>query len=298
MINQNRIMCGPTVKFLLGQDKTPMIIHKVLVEDLSINLRNLVSGHMEEAQSGAVDWNHMEESTFILFAEFAYTGDYALGSESLFEVSSGSEPTKMESEETHANYFREEFSVVQDAEDGLVIAECEPVDAYEDRWSSASSQKRCRRCKRLPETKPVQTAPAKQTFSSLKFPFPSNLIQHYKVRPNASPTEDYTPILLGHARMYVLADAFDIPTLADLALHKLYETLRSFTLYEDRYDDILELVRYIYDDNTKGRHDRLRDLVLWYLASEAKPLIKSEKCLELVQELGEFGRDLLSVVLE
>lgn len=43
----------------------------------SASLRGLVTGSMEEANSGKVVWEDVDEDTFVLFAEFVYTGDYA-----------------------------------------------------------------------------------------------------------------------------------------------------------------------------------------------------------------------------
>lgn len=54
-----------------------MTIHKALVAAQSASLRGLVTGSMEEANSGKVVWEDVDEDTFVLFAEFVYTGDYA-----------------------------------------------------------------------------------------------------------------------------------------------------------------------------------------------------------------------------
>lgn len=54
-----------------------MTIHKALVASQSASLRHLVTGSIEEANSGKVVWEDVDEDTFTLFAEFAYTGDYA-----------------------------------------------------------------------------------------------------------------------------------------------------------------------------------------------------------------------------
>lgn len=54
-----------------------MTIHKALVAAQSAGLRSLVTGSMEEANSGKVVWEDVDEDTFVLFAEFVYTGNYA-----------------------------------------------------------------------------------------------------------------------------------------------------------------------------------------------------------------------------
>ena len=76
-------------------------------------------------------------------------------------------------------------------------------------------------------------------------------------------------------------------------------TLCKFSLYEARYGDVVELVRYTYK-NTPSRtpRDSLRELVTYYVAYEAKQVAGSEQGLDLVEEIGSFARDLLSMVLE
>lgn len=67
-----------------------------------------------------------------------------------------------------------------------------------------------------------------------------------EIRENKDSLEDYTPVFLGHARLYIFAEERMIDDLKTLCLHKLHKTLMSFTLCEDRRTDIVELVRYAY----------------------------------------------------
>jgi hypothetical protein len=53
-----------------------MSIHTSLVAAQSPALKALVSGQMEEAQSGTATWEDLEPETFALFAQYIYTGDY------------------------------------------------------------------------------------------------------------------------------------------------------------------------------------------------------------------------------
>lgn len=72
-----RIAQSPIFEFLVGPERKPMTIHKALVAAQSAALRGLVTGSMEEANSQKVLWEDVDQDTFTLFAEFAYTGDYA-----------------------------------------------------------------------------------------------------------------------------------------------------------------------------------------------------------------------------
>ena len=138
-------------------------------------------------------------------------------------------------------------------------------------------------------------------FQDLKFPPPISydLAKTHQPRPNENPAEDYTPVFLGHAKLYVFAEKYGIDPLKKLALHKLHGTLCQYTPYEARHIDVVELVRYVYD-NTPSRKamDKLRRMVTHYVAYQAKQIACSEPCLSLVEDGGPFARDVLSMVLE
>ena len=139
-------------------------------------------------------------------------------------------------------------------------------------------------------------------FHELVFPLPSVNFGYAGIctpRGNESADEDFTPVFLGHARLYVFADKYNIESLKSLVLNKLHNTLCKFSLYEARYGDVVELVRYTYE-NTPSRtpRDSLRELVTHYVAYEAIKVAGSEQGLSLVEENGSFARDLLLMVLE
>jgi len=60
----------------IGKQKQPLTVHTALVAEQSLALRALVSGFLEEAQTGSATWEEVDEDTFARFAQFAYTGDY------------------------------------------------------------------------------------------------------------------------------------------------------------------------------------------------------------------------------
>lgn len=70
----------------------------------------------------------------------------------------------------------------------------------------------------------------------------------WKIHPNESSAEDYTPLYLGHARLYVLAEKWGVSSVKSLVLHKLNATLHGYTPYEVRYDNVVELIRYTYEN--------------------------------------------------
>lgn len=138
-------------------------------------------------------------------------------------------------------------------------------------------------------------------FHDLVYPIPSlsEFVDMCKIRPNESSAEDYTPIFVGHARLYVFAEKWDIRPLKALVLHKLHATLREYKPYEAHYRDVVELIKYTYE-RTPCRKciDGLRELVTRYVAQEQMQIARSEPCLGLFEDGGPFARDLLSMMME
>ena len=101
-----------------------------------------------------------------------------------------------------------------------------------------------------------------------------------KIRPNESSAENYTPVFLGHAQLYVFGDKWDVEPLKILVLHKLHVTLCEYNPYESRYSNVIELIRYTYAHTPcRKRMDPLRELVIQYVAHEQTHIARSEPCL-------------------
>lgn len=110
------------------------------------------------------------------------------------------------------------------------------------------------------------------------------------------PEQDFTPVFLSHARLYVLGNKYGIDNLVCLALHKLHETLTLFRLFENRASDVIELVRYAYDNTQQSSDDALRALVVEYIGAEIDVIGRSPEFRELLEEGGEFVVDFWKTV--
>lgn len=280
-----------------------MTIHTALVAKQSPALNSLVSGSMEEAQTKMAIWEDVDEETFGLFAQFAYTGDYTPPSfvkGSSRRSSIGDEPNGKLPAVTA--YGRQ------------ILAEAEENDYFS---SSKRDKKKKKRASTFgwgdflneePAPEPRPPSPAVPEPSPPLVSRPDFHNRTYPLltpttatapRPNESSSEDYTPVFLSHARLYVFAETYDIPPLQTLALSKLHRTLCTFTLYAARYGDIIALARYVYA-NTPSRRvmDPLREMLVQYIAFEATSVARCAQCMELVEENGSFASDLLRMLLE
>lgn len=256
------------IKFVVGHNAKEMMIHTVLVAEQSLALNSLVNGLMKGAQEGVI-WKDVDEQTFALFAEFVYTGEYTL-------------------------------LVVEDHATGSGIV---PPHLIE---STLSGLEPISKKKKNFKVKPTSFAPKPTKFQDLVYRSPTittppPTFTHSLRSPTGTTPDGYPNTnLLAHARLYVLAERYDIKKLESLALQKLHATLSQSNPSAAAYHrDVMVLIRYTYENTLSREHeDELRMLVSCYVADEgSKAIAQSKQCLDLIEEVGAFARDLVSALL-
>ena len=113
--------------------------------------------------------------------------------------------------------------------------------------------------------------------------------------------KSYSNVFLAHASLFVLGDYWLIDTLKALALHKLHKTLCIFDLDDRNVEDVIALARYAYSEEGKGLEEgigELRGLVCQYMAANAVELSLISGFMELLEEGGQFVKDLFKFVLQ
>jgi hypothetical protein len=118
---------------------------------------------------------------------------------------------------------------------------------------------------------------------------------------NEDDCEDFTPVFLCHAKLYVLSDKYGIEPLQELVLQKLRLTLSRFILHSRRAGDVVELVKYAYEHTTEyrgGGSDGLRDLVTDYAVCHVEELVKYGGFTKLMQENGDVTQDIMPKLME
>lgn len=111
-------------------------------------------------------------------------------------------------------------------------------------------------------------------------------------RKNTEGCEDYSGVFLCHAKLYVLGDTYDIPTLRQLSLHRLHATLKDFTLYPSRLNDIAALAKFVFENTTPG--DKIRDMITLYYACIIEDASKHDGLKSLVDDIPDFAFGLIS----
>ncbi|KAL7942926.1 hypothetical protein V8C42DRAFT_330768 [Trichoderma barbatum] len=270
-LSYRSITSSPHFTFLVGPDHKEHTIHSALVAHQSKALNTLINGQMKEATERRVIWEEIDEETFIRFSQYLYTGNY-----------DETEPKKREADAvtpSQAEYVK------------AVVTERSIPRLGPGRLSLLRAQK---------ESEPPVPIKKKDLLWN-KFrklhPLPS--------APNASlrtngPDDDFTDVLLCHARTYIFADYYGIEALQTVALHKLWQALIQFKLHAKGCGDIIRLVRYCFNETVdRGQQaDPLRSLVCLYAACKVEELWRVAEFQDLIKTVPEFPAGLITAMLD
>ena len=269
---------------------------------------------MVEAEERCALIEDVEEETFVRFIEFMYTNDYAVPDPDIDFTSIEEAPAEEPAlEETPpADDWQREAELVADPEP-------EPVaDPFPEELFISGKKKQKTRKKGLATKANRWCEDAEDSLQvnafdfggygkrrdSMWMKFQTEAVSRdravWEPRQNVSPSENYTQVFLCHAQLYILSDRYGIGPLRDLCIQKLRLTLSKYTLFEARISDIVELVRYTYDE-TMGHEqgmDKLRSLVLNYVVCHIETIAKHSAFTEMVQERGVLGKDLVLKMLQ
>lgn len=114
----------------------------------------------------------------------------------------------------------------------------------------------------------------------------------FSPRKNTEGCEDYAGVFLCHAKLYVMADTYDIPALKQLSLHRLHATLKEFTLYPSRFNDIATLAKYVFENTVP--EDKIRDMITLYYACIVEDAREQDGLKSLIEEIPDFAFGLIS----
>lgn len=253
---------------------------------------------MSEAQEGCAWLEDIEESTFIRFSQFAYTGDYiAADPEILLDFSNiASALPEVPSINTFLPVAVEDPvppTIAPDVEAQQVI----DFESFPDDVWAGNLETKKKKTKVLKPTAFTSSSRKEKLWENFERAFDGRKPSKHSFHPrkNRESCEEYKEVFLCHARLYVFAEKYDIAPLKKLSLSKLHRTLSVFDLYEERVGDIFALMRYSYA-NTVHRSpldDPLRLLIIHYAACVVEKLVPSSEFKALLEEPGELASDLV-----
>ena len=243
----------------------PLYAHAALVSNCSEPFSRMIKGHLAEAQQGFAVLDDVDESTFTGFIRWIYSKDYP---------------------------SREHY--VEPKEEGGKGDDPVVTTYEEEGWGWGSWGKKDKKKKK--KTEPAVRGYLRESFVSEQ----RNAEKPFTIAParaNKGPEEDYTEVFLGHARMYIFAEKYDIQPLKKLALQKLQHQLAIHTLYIDRVGDIFTLLRYVYANTAEpaGGQEDMRAMLVHYIGVEMANLVKDDEMKELMLEEPDLLSDFLKM---
>ncbi|KAF2875708.1 hypothetical protein BDV95DRAFT_603117 [Massariosphaeria phaeospora] len=295
------VIQSPQFTFFIGPEAKAIVVHAAAIAATSPQLNALINGGMAESETRCVKMEHVGVDDFVRFCEYAYRGDYSVPAweEEVVQVSQEQDQQQQHHEE------EAEFPPAssETGEEAVETSHSQaPFPAF-GRQAGGSYKKKGKigwreRC--APE--PPSRIQLRALFNSRTY-LPADggpkaaMLQHFEPQANSAADQDFTPVLLAHARLYCFAHLRLITPLKALTLDKLHRTLMAFKLYTARVGDIIALARYAYahpdlpDRSDSGTLDELRKLVVEYVVCEIDTVGKCDAFCRYLEEGGEFVAD-------
>ncbi|OAR05959.1 hypothetical protein LLEC1_01413 [Akanthomyces lecanii] len=315
-IDFDSILSSKPFRFLVGPHKTEFFIHASLAASQSSVIDSLVNGSMKEATDGCTVWEDVDEDTFVRFGQYVYTGDYegsaACAPEAVPEpLPQNSDGSSESLSPTAHRVVRSDTGELGAAKAALEEAVPEdPVPEADDFWDSLPTTRKMDKKKKRafwrserevddpvavesPPTVPHTMKNAWDSFQK-KRSYECGVAGIHFCSTNKDSKREYRGVFLSHARVHMMADYYDMPTLAQLALHKLHRILCQFTLHNERICDVVALLRYCYEEDERPL---LRELVSAYAACHAKRLWTSHEFRELFAAHGELSHAVMGNIM-
>jgi hypothetical protein len=261
-------------------------VHAAAIAATSQQLDALINGGMEESVTRCARIEDIRVDDFIRFCEYAYRGDYTTPpwQEVLPELSSTSSKGQQ-------NGCDDPSGVLMSNQKKVKKRRLVPVpDVYEEPPAPEPSY----------EAAPISRAQFRTRFNNRAYLDDggprAQILRHFETKSNAV-DQNFTPVLLTHARLYCFAHLRLIEPLTTLTLDKLHKTLINFTLFTRRVGDIIELARFAYsnldlsDRRDDGTINDLSKLVVEYIVCEIDTIGRCDEFVKYMKEGGDFVGD-------
>lgn len=256
-----------------------------------------MNGPMREATERRVDWPDVDEDTFARLCEFAYLGDYTVPMPPPLPEEPSDDEDWEPSQDTG-----EDNDTVHSTEEDIINPAQELLDIAADcAGLREGGFDLFRKDMGFPQTAPLEKPSLFETLSqghdALKYkaqPAVHSAV-HSAVLPRALEScEDFTPVLLGQARLYALGDKYGMDSLCQLVVSKTYDMLKEFFLDEEGLSGLIEFVQFVYL-NTPPTYEKnidpMRHLAVSYIISILDDICNNEEFYELLREGGDFVVD-------
>ena len=314
---------------VFGPQRTLFYSHGNLLAETSPVLNKDVNGGMQEKHLETIEIKDVDgdidDDTVMRFIQYAYSGDYTVPDPDIVQLSTDSNELKEAFMTRTSAAPEDESSVYHVSKKGkkkkkkhsfawnTEPIEAEPVEAdpveaesVEAILSSPQASSPIEQAEEDKQHMQWVPGPSSRAIDSNReqlwndFCSEARIVQPQPWRPRAhnDEREDYTSILLCHARLYKFSDRYDCEKLMRLALQKLRLTLSEYIFHQQRASDVVALIQYTYAHTMDFDHgqDSLRTLVLDFTVCYFRELLEHTPFIKLLQEGGSLPTDLMGRV--
>ncbi|KAL5345709.1 hypothetical protein ACLOAV_009463 [Pseudogymnoascus australis] len=310
-------------------------VHVEAIAQLSQPLHDMVKGDCAVIETA---WPAVSRRTFERLVQFAYTGDYTIPKpprrrvavneeEAVENETSSNTLNEVHAVEESGGLPVDDVPTVEaPVEEYIEPAAANPTHRWDGGWGEVTKpapdepveeiaesiaswgyhrpttkKKKKGHIVPIPPPEP-EPAPEQTGFASLTFDL---LAPRDNYKDTCEPSEhfiaerNYFKLFLSHAKLWAVADKYDIDSLKALALYKLHKTLCVFEISSENAADVINLVRYVYSAECGAQADeKLKDLAAQYTAFNSAALAHDSNFMELLREGGQFVEDFLKLVMQ
>lgn len=284
-------------------DGKPVYMHRDTITNVSKPLDRLVNGAMREAQIGEAELKDVNGETFSRFCQWAYSGHYPAAESSIRPEKEVEVKEMVERKAEVIGKFGLIENFLESSTDRFIVPP-KPIN-------HSPSRKRTRRSDvTVPSDlsydspsdshrAPTQKQCLEKEFRRLWYLRSSD--KRIKEPPgNLTPSEDFTPVFLSHAQVYVFAERYDVRSLKRVACYYLHETLKKFEVFPECVGDIVALIRFVYENTLQpdNKPEHLRKMLMLFVGCEMESLVEVNEFQDLLNENKELMFDFCDMVAQ
>ncbi|EFZ00923.1 BTB/POZ domain protein [Metarhizium robertsii] len=289
-------------RFFVGPQRRKFTIHSEVVAGISPYLDKLVNGDFKEGIENQVQWEDVDEETFVCFWQYAYTGDYDVPREPKTPEATIKGEGRGENEMKSPENANEPHTFVEVTTSGKSTNKQADPRMRKKHMKKRSKKRLTENARREeegeePKPEPSYEPPSKrkqlwEVFTALRL---TNSYQ-VEVQPARESQRDdfYASDLLCHARVFAFADCYGIFDLMELSYSCIHRILCNLDLRTETLADIIAFVHYCYE--TPAPPD-LKELVVLYSACNIEKLWVDEQFQHIIETHGDLSRAVIASLL-
>ncbi|KAI8180238.1 hypothetical protein KHU50_002978 [Colletotrichum sp. SAR 10_65] len=286
------ILKSRNITFIIGPEKEQFTAHESSIAGLSEALRVLVTGSMKEAIEAKVIWEDVEPAVFVSLMEFAYTGNLSTPKSEQHGNRDRLEASDLD-EESHANERKDKRDEKDDRDEE---DDKDERDDDERHRGGFDTNKYATLMSCMEEdSDSTWEACANGSFSHKHFQL--KLFHQLKDNPS-SLNVDIIPYdvkaYVMTAKLYVLADKYDIAALKSLCLLRFTYNLAHISGMGETMNILTATIRYVYA-HTMSK-DQLRKLLLRFLIADMNWALSSCTVRKMLSDIPELASQLVLLV--